>query len=272
MSHDHRNERAKSLLADVLAETRLSAEEESRRIKTLKRQRQQHNTRQRLSEAEERQARIDAQLKAEAARRQEAERRRTNMIRAIEGPSDEELEALRRAEEESLKRAQIQARLAEVEAARIEAEHRAAEAERLARQREAQRLQAIAQAPQPAPRTSRLALFVAAGAMAIVALLLVGGIGAAIMFQGQQSAQTHSYTKLTLQPALIESPDTLVGFAAENVEEALAAPEKDNCDWRCQQRKRNWLKKNNPSGKSGNSGKIDFGNLDGDDPLKSGKE
>ncbi len=269
---NNKGESATNLLSDILEETRDPALEERRRLEAARQAREAEEIAREDRKRAELQARAQAQILAERDRRHQAAQRRSDLMRVIEGPSQEELDAIARAELETRKRAEIQARLEAAEIARAEAERKAEAAERLARQREAQRLDALANAPAPAPQgRSRLALGIAAAAMSFAALLLVGGLATGIILHQQRAPEAMTFSKATPLPLLVQSEGAIAGFVEIPAPQDDPAPNNRN---RTNRNNRNNANRNNGAnnGNRGNTPTFNIGNIDGDDVFRGGKE
>lgn len=214
---------ASDLLAGILDETSRSAEQEelkrSRELMSLKAAEQQAKD----AEAARRREEGERRLREEQARREEADKRRRAMVREIEGPSPEEIEAERKAAEEARKRAEMEEQLREAERARLEAERKAAQAAREAKAREEERLAALAAGPQPAQKGAKAA-GIGLAAVAILFLVFVvlvgGGVGAYFAFSPKE-IPTQTYAKALLKPQNLNGTSVEKGFIAMAKPEAV---------------------------------------------------
>ena len=219
-------EDARALLATIIDDTREDAEHEERERRLALRSRAEAERHEARRLEDRKRAEAERRLREEAERQRHAQATRLSMVRAIEGPSEHEVAAQRRAEEEARLAAEFQRRLGEAEAARAQAEERAAEAARVARAREEQRLAALSEfTPQQAPRRSGAAVraFVAAGAAALALSAGVFGLlGAAAT---DADPPNRIVTKATWSPAALASPATQIGFVPEREEVAEVTEE-----------------------------------------------
>jgi len=214
---------ASDLLAGILDETSQSAQQEelerSRKLMALRRD-DPGATDEKSRKREEGERR----MAAEQARREEADRRRRALLREIEGPTPEEIEAERRAAEEARQQAEMEEKLKEAERARLEAERRAAQATRDSRAREQKRLEDLASGQGPnAAKTAGIGLAAVALAFFLVLVVAGGGIGAWFAFKPQETP-TQTYRRAALVPASVTSTSIEKGFVA------LAPPSSDPGD------------------------------------------
>jgi hypothetical protein len=185
---------ADTLLASILDTTAHdAAEEERRREQDLARKQREAADRE-AAAAQRRSDEAIAKTAAEVERRRAAHQRRTDLIRAIEGPSLEEIEAAKRTAARQEEDRRVQALLKESEDRRLEAEDRA----RRAREQTWSRTEAIVQTP-PAPRGLPWGLVSAAAAFALAALVGIAGI--AVNLHSADPPLAGTYAKVTLQPA-----------------------------------------------------------------------
>jgi hypothetical protein len=203
---------ASDLLAGILDETSRSAEQEelerSRSLMALSRDKSDAAGSDKKREEGER------RMAAEQARREEADRKRRVLLREIEGPSPEEIEAERRAAEEARQQAEMEEKLKEAERARMEAERRAAHAARESREAEQQRLEALAAGPSPSTaKTAGIGLMAVALAFFVVVVLIGGGVGAWFAFKPQETP-VQTYRRAALVPTSVTSTSIEKGFVA----------------------------------------------------------
>jgi dTMP kinase len=209
------NDNARDLLAGILDDTASAASgEEQRRLQAREAQQRAQLQAQAQEDARKR-AEAERALREEQERQQQAKMKRTNMIRAIEGPSQEEIEAMQRAELESRKRVELEARLQEAERARMEAERKAAEAARASRQQEQQRLEALARPVAASPRRggAGLALGIAAAAMFVAVVLTAAG-GVALYASKTQPSASQTWGKALYKPSEARGEVVTAGFLA----------------------------------------------------------
>ncbi len=206
---------AGDLLAGILDDTESAALAEKKRVQANLDAQKRDEERRKAEEEERKRREQDERIRAEQDRRNKAERMRASLVRSIEGPSDEELEAKRKAEVEEARRIDMERRLAEAERARNEAERKAAEATRESQMREEQRLQAIANAPEPVRKSGFASVAMAViGLGFIVVTIGAVGVGGFFYWQSTQAPQAQTYAKAALKATSIESPATEQGFAA----------------------------------------------------------
>jgi len=220
-------ESASSLLASILDDTAQDAQLEEQRVQEELKRKAQEEADLRRKQEDLKLEDANRRIQAELERQQFANRERASMIRAIEGPSAEELEANARAEEEARRRAELEAKLAESDRARAQAEQRAADAARKAQIREQQRLDALAAPVAAAPQSSKNGLMIMA--MVAVIFLLLTSVVAVLVFQSSQSQVAgQTFPKTTYKAMTVASSFTEEGFVAipqKKVADEDAVPE-----------------------------------------------
>jgi len=201
------DEDAGDLLAGILDETAMDAREEEERIQREIKAREEEERRKREQEDARRKQEAEARISAEMERQSVNAERRTQKMQALKIEElkergewiDPEIEAAKRRAEEEAQRKEAEA-LALAEARRAAAEARVAS--------EATPGGAIAQ---PANDNSKLKYALGA----VVALVLVAGLGIAGIASGSYEPDATSYSKVvyspkTVQVAMVERGFTLI--------------------------------------------------------------
>ncbi len=209
------NEKASDLVSSLLEETSTSAQDEQNKLRAQQEQLRQQRAAQQAQKEAQKQEQARLQMAEEEQRKLRAQNRREAIHRAAHGPSQEELDAKAKAEQALKERARLEAKLRDVERKRAEAERRATEAHRKAQQQEQILQQTAAHPPVPtaAPKTSRVGLWIGAGAMVMV-FMLTAAAGVTIAVTQTDAPQAQTFSRVAYTPQSVYSMTTETGFSA----------------------------------------------------------